>query len=437
MRYFLFIFGMMVFVACGQNSIQKEKTVSTKLAYVRDSLDTYFTKLTELRKFNGVVLAYKNDTLLLDKAYNLSAQPNNMAYVTTNHQFDIHSVSKLMAYYLVAQLELEGKLSIDQTLDTYFDGFSKGNEITLKMLLEHKSGLPRELIGFEGEEYLLTSDEILELSKEQKLLFQPGADVQYSNVGYEILYCIVSKIYGKSFSQCVVDEIFEPLGMDSSGAHFFVEKNRVKLMAQNHVFKDDALEPVDNIQKDEFRSARLFSTAKDLKKFMDHIKQEPYASFLMDKYGVIAKDGGSKGIRAQVYSDLENHFDFVLLANYDGMPFFDTIDDMVKLMKSEPVDYPKEINRVAIQVDEEVLQEYTGAYTFADFDGLVLEIKIEGDHLIVLQEDEKVGELKAESLTVFFEDPKSAESFEFILNESGTYDALMGWKGIIVEGKRK
>ena len=100
-------------------------------------------------------------------------------------------------------------------------------------------------------------------------------------------------------------------------------------MAQNHVFKDDALEPVDNIQKDEFRSARLFSTAKDLKKFMDHIKQEPYASFLMDKYGVIAKDGGSKGIRAQVYSDLENHCDFVLLANYDGMPFFDTIDDMV------------------------------------------------------------------------------------------------------------
>ena len=167
-----------MFVACGQNSSQKEKTVSTKLAYVRDSLDTYFTKLTELRKFNGVVLAYKNDTLLLDKAYNLSAQPNNMAYVTTNHQFDIHSVSKLMTYYLVAQLELEGKLSIDQTLDTYFDGFSKGNEITLKMLLEHKSGLPRELIGFEGEEYLLTLDEILELSTEQKLLFQPGADVQ-------------------------------------------------------------------------------------------------------------------------------------------------------------------------------------------------------------------------------------------------------------------
>jgi len=436
MKYFLVIFGVLALASCKQKSEKGKMLLSPKLERVRDSVDTYFTKLTELDRFNGVLLVFKNDTLLLDKAYNLNQDGTSSTYVATDYQFDIHSIAKLMTHYLLVKLERDEKLSTDQTLDAYFDDFPRGNEITLKMLLEHSSGLPRELVGFEGEEYQLTFDDILELSKKQSLLFPPGTDVQYSNIGYEILYGIISNIYEKSFSQCVVDEIFEPLGMDSSGAHFFVKENRVKRMAQNHVLKDDVLEPIDNIQKDEFRNARFFSTGEDLKKFMDHIKQEPYASFLEDKNGIIAKDGGSKGIRAQVYSDLKNHFDFVLLANYDEMPFFDTIDDMVKLMKSEPVDYPKEINRVAIQVDEEVLQEYAGAYTFADFDGLVLEIEVEGDHLIVLQEDEKVGELKAESPTVFFEDSKSAESFEFIKNEKGTYDALMGWKGIVVEGKR-
>ncbi|WP_108244877.1 serine hydrolase domain-containing protein [Muricauda brasiliensis] len=435
MKYFLVIFGVLALASCKQKSEKVEVLLSSKLERVRDSVDTYFSKLTELNRFNGVLLVFKNDTLLLDKAYNMNS--SSSTYVTTDFQFDIHSIAKLMTHYLLVKLERDEKLSTDQTLDAYFDDFPRGNEITLKMLLEHSSGLPRELVGFEDEEYQLTFDDILELSKKQSLLFPPGTDVQYSNIGYEILYGIISNIYEKSFSQCVVDEIFEPLGMDSSGAHFFVKENRVKRMAQNHVLKDDVLEPIDNIQKDEFRNARFFSTGEDLKKFMDHIKQEPYASFFEDKNGIIAKDGGSKGIRAQVYSDLKNHFDFVLLANYDEMPFFDTIDDMVKLMKSEPVDYPKEINRVAIQVDEEVLQEYAGAYTFADFDGLVLEIEVEGDHLIVLQEDEKVGELKAESPTVFFEDSKSAESFEFIKNEKGTYDALMGWKGIVVEGKRK
>lgn len=415
---------------------KRDVQLSSKMEAVKDSVDTYFTKLTKLQKFNGVVLVYQKDTLLLKKAYNLNDDPQSSTYITDSTQFDIHSVSKLMTYYLVAKLEKEGKLTRAQTLSDHYEDFPKGKEITLQMLLEHRSGLPRELSGLGEQEYGLTSDEIVDLAKKENLLFAPGTNAQYSNVGYEILYNIVSKAYDKPFAQCIVDEIFDPLDMDSSGAHFFVKQDRVKNMAQNHVLKDSLVWKVDNIQQDEFRTARLFSTVDDLKKFLDHVKQVPYASFLKNKDGIIAKDGGSKGIRAQVYSDLENDFDFVLLTNYDEMPFFDTIDDMVRLLKSEPVEYPKEINRKAITLDIEVFQRYEGSYMFADFDGLVLEIKAKDNHLIIFQEGEKIGELQAETPTVFFENPKAAESFEFIKNESGTYDALMGWKGIVVEGKR-
>ena len=160
-------------------------------------------------------MAFKQDTLLLEKAYNLNQDSQSSTYVTTNTQFDIHSISKLMTYYLVAKLESEGTLSRNQTLDMFFEGFPKGKDITIKMLLEHSSGLPRELSGIEGQEYDLTSDEIVNLAKQENLLFEPGTDVQYSNVGYEVLYNIVSKAYAKSFTQCVVDEIFVPLGMDN------------------------------------------------------------------------------------------------------------------------------------------------------------------------------------------------------------------------------
>ncbi|MHA7830274.1 MAG: serine hydrolase domain-containing protein [Flagellimonas sp.] len=435
MRNYLIVLMVLLSISCVEKT-EKEVRLSSKMEAVKDSVDTYFTKLTELQKFNGVVLAYQKDTLLLHKAYNLQEDAQSSTYITDSTQFDIHSVSKLMTYYLIAKLEKEGKLTRAQTLNDHYEDFPKGKEITLKMLLAHRSGLPRELSGLAGQEYVLTSDEIVDLAKKEHLLFAPGTNAQYSNVGYEILYHIVSNAYDKPFAQCVVDEIFDPLDMDSSGAHFFVKQDRVKNMAQNHVLKDSLVWKVDNIQQDEFRTARLFSTADDLKKFLDHVKQEPYAAVLQNDHGVIAKDGGSKGIRAQVYSDLENHFDFVLLANYDEMPFFDTIEDMVKLMKSEPVEYPKEINRKAITLDTEVLQRYEGSYMFADFDGLVLEVKVKDNHLVIFQEGEKIGELQAETPTVFFENPKAAESFEFIKNESGTYNALMGWKGIVVEGKR-
>ncbi|WP_318309580.1 serine hydrolase domain-containing protein [Flagellimonas crocea] len=436
MRSCFLVFVLILGFGCAKNNKVSEGTLSPKMQSIGDSLNTYFSKLTEMEKFNGVVLAYKNDTLLLQRAYNLDNDVKSSAYVTDSTQFDIHSISKLMTLYLVVKLENEGKLSRNQTLDAFYDDFPRGDQITLNMLLEHSSGLPRELMGLEGEEYEFTSDQIVELAKKQEVIFEPGTDVQYSNVGYEILYNIVSKVHGKPFAQCVLEEVFEPMGMEASGAHFFTDENRVRNLARNHILKDSLLTQVDNIQRDEFRTARLYSTVEDLKKFLDQVSREPFKSALVDENGVIAKDGGSKGARAQVYSDLEHHFQFVLLSNYDEMPFFQTIADVAKILRSEPVEFPKEIDRKSMALDVEILKHYEGSYAFADFDGMVLEIRVEGNQLAIYQENQKIGKLKAESPTVFFENPKASESFEFIKNDSGTYNALMGWKGIAVEGKR-
>lgn len=144
MRYILMLLGMMVMAACGNHAEKGEVLLSPQMEQVRDSVDTYFTKLTELQKFNGVLLVYKNDTLLLNKAYNLKTSPNSTSYVAPDYQFDIHSISKLMAHYLLAQLEMEDKLSKSQTLNQFIPDFPKGDRITLNMLLEHTSGLPRE-----------------------------------------------------------------------------------------------------------------------------------------------------------------------------------------------------------------------------------------------------------------------------------------------------
>lgn len=415
----------------------KEEPLSNELISIKGNLNDYFTALTNLKKFNGVILACKNDSLLLEKAYNIYPSPDSSSYVTSNHQFDIHSVTKLMTHYLIEKLKLKGEITEKQTIDRFYTDFPNGNLITIEMLLEHRSGLPRELLAFKGNEYDLTSDEIVELAKTQPLLFEPGEDVQYSNLGYELLYNIISKIYKKPFAQCVKDEIFIPLHMTRSGSHFFTDDKRPDNLAKNHVLKDSVIIVVPNILKDEFKTARLYSTVSDLNTFLIELEKEPYRSALKNENGNIAKDGGSKGIRAQVYTDLENNFRYVLLANYDEMPFFKTVEDVAKIMKGETVEIPKELNRQSIFVEREILERYVGSYSFADFDGLILKVDIEGNNLVVFQDDEKIATLHAETETIFFENPKAAESFEFIKNESGSYDALMGWKGIIVKGERE
>jgi len=414
----------------------KEGRPSKELQAKSENLNNYFSTLTNLKRFNGVLLVYKNDTLLLEKAYNIYQSPDSSNYVTINHQFDIHSVSKLMTHYLIVKLNEAGVISKNQTIDKFYPDFPNASKITIEMLLNHSSGLPRELQNLTQKEINLTSDEIANLAKKEKLLFEPGTDIQYSNVGYELLYNIISKIYKKPFAQCVASEIFSPLNMNHSGSHFFTDEDRLQNLAKNHILKDSTLFEVPNILEDEFKTARLYSTVSDLNTFLIQLKNEPYKSAMANEDGIIAKDGGSKGIRAQVYSDLEHQFSFVLLANFDGMPFFKTIEDMVKILKGEPFEIPKELNRQSMYVKREILERYAGSYSFADFDGLILTIDIEGENLVVFQDKEKIATLKAETETVFFENPKAAESFEFIENETGSYNTLMGWKGISVEGKR-
>ena len=414
-----------------------EARLSAQKQEVADQLDTYFTALTELQKFNGVIMAYKEDTLLLKKAYNLNSDPESSTFVTADSQFDIHSVSKLMARYLLLQLEEEEKLSIEDPVSQFYPSFPQGEKISLSMLLDHTSGLPREFADFEGDKQDLSREEIIQITLAQDLLFEPGTDSQYSNPAYEILYDIISRQYGNSFSQTLVNEIFDPLQMTNSGGHFFTDQEAPNQLAKNHVFKDSVQVRVPNLLKEDFKTSRIYSTAEDLRLFLKQLKTDSLARSMQNKLGIIAKDGGSDGIRAQVYLDTKNDFEFVLLANSDVIPFFKTIEDFAKMMRAEKVEIPKEINRVAIELTPAQMIPFEGDYSFADFGGLILTVKVEEGKLVVIQEGEVIAQMQAESESVFFEDPKAAESFEFIPNEQGSFDVLMGWKGITLKGVRQ
>ena len=172
----LFIFSLF---SCEDPS--KEIELSDDQKSIRGTLDDYLTALTSLNKFNGVLLAAKNDTLLLKKEYNIYDNPDSSSFVKIDHQFDIHSVSKLMTHYLVEKLKQKDLLETNETIDKFYPDFPKGDLITIEMLLDHSSGLPRELQNLTKNEIDLTSDEIVNLAKSETLLFEPGTDNQYSN----------------------------------------------------------------------------------------------------------------------------------------------------------------------------------------------------------------------------------------------------------------
>ncbi len=341
-----------------------------------------------------------------------------------------------MAHYLILQLNEEGKLSFEDPLSKYIADFPRGEEITIKMLLNHSSGLPRELSQPIEKPLDLELSEIIDLIKQEPLIFEPGTGEQYSNLAYQLIYYLIGEIGDNSFEEYLNDNLFMPLGMQDSGAHFYTEQKNIKDLAANHELSADSIRQVPNILNEEFKTARIYSTAADLMLFLEALQQDPM-SFTIKKDSVIQQSGGSDGIRTHVYADLRSKTSFVLLSNYEGIPFMKTINDMMAILEGEPYEVPKKIERKAIQLEEEILAKYTGTYSFADMNQLELEIVIAEGRLGVLQDGELVGTLQAENDSTFFENPNEAESFEFIANQQESYDVLMGWKGIKLKGIRK
>lgn len=127
--------------------------------------------------------------------------------------FDIASLTKLITSLVALKLVQDGKLSLDDTLDKFFDAPADKAKITIAQLMTHTSGLPaHEHVYNLVKEPREAFDFILGLS----LLDEPSKAVVYSCLGYILLGRICEILGGESIDNLAKDWIFEPLGLNSA-----------------------------------------------------------------------------------------------------------------------------------------------------------------------------------------------------------------------------
>jgi CubicO group peptidase (beta-lactamase class C family) len=117
--------------------------------------------------------------------------------------FQIGSITKGFTGLCVHALAGEGKIDLDSKASSYLPEVPWPDaNITVIQILNHSSGLPRAAALFPN-----VPDKKLWLGN------QPGRQVQYSNLGFEILGEIISKVSGQPYSAFLKERIFAPLGM--------------------------------------------------------------------------------------------------------------------------------------------------------------------------------------------------------------------------------
>jgi D-alanyl-D-alanine carboxypeptidase len=130
------------------------------------------------------------------------------------------SVTKPLVATVVLQLVAEGRLSLSDTVEHWLPGILPyGDQVSIRQLLNHTSGVPEYLLvpllelyeSRQGRFRSWAPRELVALVADQPPLFPPGATYSYSNTNYVLAGLIVEAATGRTLRQELTGRIIRPL----------------------------------------------------------------------------------------------------------------------------------------------------------------------------------------------------------------------------------
>ncbi len=194
-----------------------------EVADALEVLDAWITATAAQREQPGVSvgIVYDQD-LIWAKGYGYADLERRIP-ATPATLYRIASISKLFTATAIMQLRDAGKLRLDDPVSERLSWFSikpSGNDspaITIRHLITHTSGLPREAVGVDWQDVVYpTRDAMRRSFPHQEAVYPPGTVWKYSNLAVSIAGEVVGEVSGIPWARYVEQRILEPLGMTAT-----------------------------------------------------------------------------------------------------------------------------------------------------------------------------------------------------------------------------
>lgn len=168
--------------------------------------------------FPGAVAGVVKDGVLVYKKAVGYHDYDKIRAVKDSDVYDLASITKVVSTTTAAmKLIDQGTLSVDDKVWKYIPEFDteEKSAITIADLLLHESGLPAFRVYVDE---LKDRKSIIEAIKNEPLIYEPGTEYRYSDLGMILLAEIITSVTGKSIDGYMRGEFYYPLGM--YGAYF-------------------------------------------------------------------------------------------------------------------------------------------------------------------------------------------------------------------------
>jgi CubicO group peptidase (beta-lactamase class C family) len=270
----------------GQATALYESVIANKKTEIERILDDAYKE----RRFNGQVLYAENGNILFKKTYGF-ADLHRKIPMDDSWRFQLSSTSKPFTAAAIMKLYDEGKIDIDKSVKEYLSDFPFSDNITVKHLLQHRSGLPDYIHLADrnwNKQVTFTNRDLSSFLKNigAKVKFSAGTKFEYCNTNYAYLALLVEKCSGFTFAYYLKTKIFDPLEMTRTYV-YNPAKGRSNETAKGYSFSrrrgyyERPVEFLDGTVGDK----GIYSTAEDLYKFdqalLDTNFLSPKSRFLM------------------------------------------------------------------------------------------------------------------------------------------------------------
>ncbi|MDJ0460233.1 serine hydrolase domain-containing protein [Streptomyces sp. H27-C3] len=143
-------------------------------------------------------------------------------------RYRVGSITKTFVATVLLQLQAEGRLDLDDTVDQWLPGLIRGNgndgrRITVRQLLNHTSGIysytedpdfVKSVFGdgfFKHRYDTWIPRQLVKTAMGHKPDFAPGTSWNYSNTNFTVAGMVIEKVTGRSYGKEIERRILKPL----------------------------------------------------------------------------------------------------------------------------------------------------------------------------------------------------------------------------------
>ena len=254
--------------------IDLNKEIVDKRAKQADKL---FTDMSRAG-LNGVVLYAEQGVVVYEQAFgwrDLNARHKDSLRI--DDAFQLSSDSKMFTAEAIMLLQADGKLDYDDDVRKYIPELPYEG-VTIRMLLTHRSGLPR--YDSMADEFWpdrnkpFSNEALIKMLAEKKpeVYGTPDGGYFYNNINYALLASVVERASGQHFEDFMRERIFEPLGMTHSYIYSMRDEATVSLYmpvdVQGHeMYRRGPVKTQNDYLNGVMGDKIMFSTVGDLWKY--------------------------------------------------------------------------------------------------------------------------------------------------------------------------